>query len=812
MQIKNFLSELDEILKFVPINFLVIDEAHCVSEWGHDFRPSYLRISQFAAKLRSDNPEMTIIALTATAGDMVKKDMMTILGLIDNHVVSAKNFNRRNLSLQFVAVDNYTEKAEQYEQALKNYLPIALHTQSINDIFQRVDNQQTDKGVGLVFCIYADSHGKYSINDSVGYYLRETQRLIENNGRIEVEDFSTGNIRGFSSKEPTLCPECKSSKYISDRPPRNGLINDFEDEVILFEDDLDQTNTLSPKICTQCGFKFPGKDAIKPKKWAKTLRRNQEEFKLGKIDLMITTKGFGMGIDKGSVRFVIHTALAGGMEGWYQEAGRAGRDDEPSHCISIVDMPNQACLSAMKNTRDIPECTRTNCPHGKNGLCDYGKQHIFTQSNYPSIEADTMAILRCLDNLITKQDNGENPLVLRTSMTYQKNVEVALYRLQVLGVIEDYSIEYPQRGVAIIEVSGFNSDLNQFDIKSRLYDYLRTHDKKWIDGTNEEIEDLITKLNNEYFDKVEIRIQNEKRKGRFVHYQESDLFNEDQYINLYKLVMSCSFTILNHIYTDIRGMRYDMLNRLRLVVQPDNIDECRRYSVLTYFQTEDEKTGNTLILPTYRCGFCDTCEPSLDFRDSNNDYRKRSEPLSFDNDLTELDLEFRDWLINAEILHIEKAESYIQAFKHLPTTTYAKATGILDTSNPRNLKALYIARHFSGQGEKLKYSSRLLETANSRKSLELETILRIYQTTEDKLKPQVFKILCDELGMMLKYPQGEQWLYEEAEELLDKQQLDKQTVELLGAGVIANDLKNIPLLSHIAKINNLTKAFTNDHS
>jgi len=92
MQIKNFISELDEILKFVPLNFLVIDEAHCVSEWGHDFRPSYLRIPQFATKLRSYNPEMTIIALTATAGDMVKKDMMTILGLTDDHVVSATNF------------------------------------------------------------------------------------------------------------------------------------------------------------------------------------------------------------------------------------------------------------------------------------------------------------------------------------------------------------------------------------------------------------------------------------------------------------------------------------------------------------------------------------------------------------------------------------------------------------------------------------------------------------------------------------------------------------------------------------------------
>ncbi len=95
MQIKSFTSELEEILKFIPINFLVIDEAHCVSEWGHDFRPSYLRIPQFSEKLRLDNPEMTVIALTATAGEIVKKDMMIILKLNDSHVVSVKNFKKK---------------------------------------------------------------------------------------------------------------------------------------------------------------------------------------------------------------------------------------------------------------------------------------------------------------------------------------------------------------------------------------------------------------------------------------------------------------------------------------------------------------------------------------------------------------------------------------------------------------------------------------------------------------------------------------------------------------------------------------------
>ncbi len=152
----------------------------------------------------------------------------------------------------------------------------------------------------------------------------------------------------------------------------------------------------SQKICIECDYSFSPDEAVKPENWDKTLRHNQEDFKSGDIDIMVTTKGFGMGIDKGSVRFVVHTAMPSGMEGWYQEAGRAGRDGKPAHCVAIVDVPNSACLDAMAANDNIPDCSQTRCPHGKNGLCDYGKQHIFIKSSYPSVEADTMSILKCL--------------------------------------------------------------------------------------------------------------------------------------------------------------------------------------------------------------------------------------------------------------------------------------------------------------------------------------------------------------------------------------------------------------------------------
>ena len=134
------------------------------------------------------------------------------------------------------------------------------------------------------------------------------------------------------------------------------------------------------------------------------------------------------------------------------------------------------------------------------------------------------------------------------------------------------------------------------------------------------------------------------------------------------------------------------------------------------------------------------------------------------------------WLFSSELFNIEKGNSYILAFKDYPINTYAKATRILDTSNPYNINALYIARHFAGQDEKLSYSRGLLETANTRQRLDLDTVWTLYKTTEESLKPLVFSALCDELGMLLKSTEGEQWLFGESEIMFKQRKFDKETM------------------------------------
>ena len=206
-------------MQSLPISMFIIDEAHCVSQWGHDFRTSYCAIKDWIAAL----PRRPVVgAFTATATEKVKEDMMTLLGL-EKERIFIGGFDRPNLYFRVVRTNRKLDFALAY-----------------------VQQHQEDSGI-----IYAATR-------------KEVDRVYEELTR-----------RGI-----------RAGRYHA------GLSDDVR-------------------------------------------RTMQDAFTYDRLQVIVATNAFGMGIDKSNVRYVIHYQMPKNIESYYQEAGRAGRDGAPGECILL---------------------------------------------------------------------------------------------------------------------------------------------------------------------------------------------------------------------------------------------------------------------------------------------------------------------------------------------------------------------------------------------------------------------------------------------------------------------------------------------
>ncbi|MFM2206876.1 MAG: hypothetical protein RL213_851, partial [Bacteroidota bacterium] len=282
----------------MKISLIAVDEAHCISQWGYDFRPSYLQVSA----VRKELPGVPVLALTATATPEVREDIMRSLEFRTPNILK-KSFERKNLAY------------------------VVLHTEDKKNRLLKVI-----RGVGGSGIVYVRSRGK----------TRELAEFLEAN-RIRASFYHAGL-------------------------------------------------TMEER------------------------ERVQQEWMTGKQQVMVATNAFGMGIDKPDVRFVVHLDLPDSPEAYFQEAGRAGRDEKKAYAVLMfapgdrielerrteVEFPSQSeirqSFTAVCNYLQIPVGS------GKGASYDFDAAAVAGQYNLnPGIVSSSIRILQ-LQGLLAYSD------------------------------------------------------------------------------------------------------------------------------------------------------------------------------------------------------------------------------------------------------------------------------------------------------------------------------------------------------------------------------------------------------------------------
>lgn len=462
-----------EALKKMKVNLLAIDESHCISQWGYDFRPPYLKI----AEIRKYIPNTPVMALTATATPKVVGDIQYRLEFKKNNVFQT-SYERKNVTY------NVIHEADKY---------------------------------GLMYRLLSKMH------------------------------IGSGIVYVRSRKRTKIIAEWLHSVGIS------------------------------------ASFYHAGLDA-------KTRDQRQQLWMDGKIKVIVATNAFGMGIDKPDVRLVIHLDLPDSLEAYFQEAGRAGRDLQPSEAFLLV------------------------------ADTDINKLNENLQSSYPDLNK-IRTIYDALGNYL------QIPIGAGENQTYNFDMNdfAQYYNFPLIEVYSAIQLIEREGMVATsealnnpskIHIKANREDLYRFQIEYKEYDTLIKFLLRNLPGILSDFvnirEEVISAKTGIPIDKVCRQLKNLDSMNFMTYIPRNDR-PQIQYIT--ERLDTKYFTLSDEIY---KNRKEDASKRVKAVIDfVNNDDDCRSIQLLRYFGENIKKT----------CGKCDVCSSKNKLNINNKDYQEISESI-----------------------------------------------------------------------------------------------------------------------------------------------------------------------------------------
>ena len=408
MQIESFRAALYEVARHMPIPIVVVDEAHCVSEWGHDFRPAYLMVGRMGRRIgrRGHGQAPSIVGLTGTASRAVLRDVQRELRIEDlNAVITPENFDRGELTYEV-----HTCRSDQKTEGLRGILAAIPQRLGIpRSLFWQRHGGQTN--CGLVFTPHVK--GRFGV-------LKVADELRE------LGVAQTGVYAGSFGHE-------KKSE-------------------------------------------------------------TAKSFKDDDTQLLVATKAFGMGIDKPNVRFTIHYGFSSSLEALWQEMGRAGRDRAPAHCVVLASVDDeQRARSLLSPDTDVRDVAKIMDGVTYRTADDVTRALWFHVQSFTGVEDDIGAVRGLLDGLegvgtankctfIVGRGHGAR----KGGDSPRKRTERALHRLIVLGVCDDYTVDFKN--------NTFNVSLTAIDINAlrrNLVDYVRGYSRARAEAIDQQAQSVI---------------------------------------------------------------------------------------------------------------------------------------------------------------------------------------------------------------------------------------------------------------------------------------------------------------------------------